>query len=146
VFSREGTKHPFLMQYSQALEKLKFNPFKGFIKGFVDMIFIHEGRYYLVDWKSNYLGHRPRHYDKEALNAAMVEHHYVLQYHLYVMALRKYLRLTGMDFRYGDHFGGVLYLFIRGMDPEEEYGIFFDRPSEEILSSLESVLTTDGIS
>ncbi|MBI5584654.1 MAG: exodeoxyribonuclease V subunit beta [Deltaproteobacteria bacterium] len=121
-----------------ALEELTFAPLEGFMKGFIDLVFRYEGRFYLADWKSNYLGAAPENYGAEPLARAMAEHHYTLQYLLYVLALNQYLnnRVPGYD--YERHFGGVFYIFLRGVDPVlgPAYGIFRDRPSREAIETL----------
>jgi exodeoxyribonuclease V beta subunit len=122
----------------EQMGRLNFAPVKGFIRGFMDLVFEHQGRFYLADWKSNYLGDCVEDYHQEAVLNAMNGHFYFLQYHLYAMALHQYLklRLTGYD--YEKQFGGVYYLFVRGMDPEKgrEYGVFYDRPKRELVEEL----------
>jgi exodeoxyribonuclease V beta subunit len=117
---------------------LRFRPVEGFMKGYIDLVFRHDGRFYLVDWKSNHLGNRPEDYDAGALAAVMSEDLYVLQYHLYAVALHEYLkgRMAGYD--YDRHFGGVFYVFLRGVEPagRPEAGIFRDRPRRELIEAL----------
>ena len=108
------------------------------MKGYIDLVFRHAGRFYLVDWKSNHLGNRLEDYDAQALAAAMGEDLYVLQYHLYAVALHETLkgRMAGYD--YDRHFGGVFYVFLRGVDPAggAGSGIFRDRPARELIEAL----------
>lgn len=109
----------------------------GYITGFIDLIFQHNGRYYLLDWKTNTL---PA-YSQDALEQAMQKNQYRLQYHLYLLALDAYLRQQlGRTYDYDEHFGGVFYLFIRGMAPDSLNGIFCDRPSTEQLATLYQLL------
>ena len=112
------------------------------MKGYIDMIFEHQGRFYLVDWKSNYLGPTIDSYDQAALQAAMQQHFYVLQYHFYVLALSQYLRLRNPGFRYASDFGGVFYLFVRGIDCQQgpEYGVYFDLPKPSLINALGKTL------
>jgi exodeoxyribonuclease V beta subunit len=73
----------------------------------------------------------------------MTAAHYDLQYHLYAVALHRHLALRmGEAYRYGDHFGGVFYLFLRGMDPGSgpASGVFFDRPEPERIQELSRYL------
>jgi exodeoxyribonuclease V beta subunit len=100
--------------YTAQLEKLTFAPTAGFIKGFIDLIFEHDGKFYLVDWKSNYLGPTFESYTDDSLVKAMHGHHYTVQYHLYTLALYQYLRQHKPDFNYSADFGGVFYIFLRG--------------------------------
>jgi exodeoxyribonuclease V beta subunit len=109
--------------------RLHFNPFRGFMSGVIDLVFRFNGRFYLLDWKTNYLGPRAEDYGREKLPAAMAAHLYDLQYHLYVLALDQYLRLKVRGYRYQENFGGVFYLFVRGLGSGmgSEYGVFHDR-------------------
>ncbi len=141
MFARHATA-PLPADYAQRLRALGFAPLAGFLKGFIDLVFAHAGRWYLVDYKSNLLGARADDYRSEKLIEAMTAHHYFLQYHLYVVALHRYLtrRLPGYD--YDQHFGGVYYLFARGMAPgyARGNGIFSDRPSCPLIEGLSAVL------
>lgn len=88
---------------------------EGMLTGFIDLIFCHQEVYYLLDWKSNWLGPASHHYEETALQKAMEEHAYYLQEEIYRLALRKYLKLV--DKRpFEDAFGGSYYLFLRGVD------------------------------
>ncbi|MCX5856581.1 MAG: exodeoxyribonuclease V subunit beta [Deltaproteobacteria bacterium] len=124
------------------LERLNFNPVRGFMHGFIDLVFQHEGRFYLVDWKSNLLGPGIADYAPTSLRKAMTEHFYVLQSRLYAVALHQYLTLRLPDYQYENHFGGIYYLFIRGMDPAcgPAYGVYGDRPAATLINTLSSVL------
>ncbi len=116
---------------------LHFDLEGGFLQGFIDLVFHFESRFYLVDWKSNYLGPRPENYTAGRLREAMVEHHYALQYHLYTVALHRWLSLRLPDYRYADHFGGVCYVFLRGIDPDRpQLGVYRDRPAEARIHRL----------
>jgi exodeoxyribonuclease V beta subunit len=110
----------------------------GHLKGFMDAVFYFGGKFYLVDWKSNFLGRKPDDYSQEAINGVMRDEHYLLQYHLYCAALHRHLLLRQPGYVYGTHFGGVYYLFLRGIngDIASRNGIFFDRPDEEKIAKL----------
>jgi exodeoxyribonuclease V beta subunit len=128
--------------YPDRVERLDFKPLQGFLAGFVDLIFEHGKKWYVVDYKSNHLGDVFSDYSQARLQEAMAEHHYYLQYHLYTVALHRYLswRLPGYD--YQRHFGGVYYLFLRGMHPDAgwERGVFRDRPSRALVGALDRLL------
>lgn len=126
---------------SRGNKPLSFATVQGMLKGFIDLVFEWQGRWYLLDYKSNHLGMSPADYSRPALEQAMVEHRYDLQYQLYSLALHRLLalRLPGYDF--DQHFGGVFYLFLRGM-PQE--GIFHTRPSRELVLGLER-LFSEGV-
>ena len=145
VFERYA-RAPVPAGYAAALQRLSFAPLEGFLRGFIDLVFEQDGRYYVVDYKSNHLGPAPADYGESALTEAMAHHHYFLQYHLYVVAVHRYLatRIAGYD--YDAHFGGVFYLFVRGMAPErgENAGVFADRPSRALVLALSALFTDPG--
>ncbi len=126
-----------------ALGALRFTPVEGFLRGFVDLFFRHEGRYYIADWKSNWLGERPSDYDAPGVEAAMRAHHYALQAHLYVLAADRFLsaRLPGYD--YERDFGGVFYVFLRGVERgNPERGICRMRPPLALVEKLRRLSQT----
>lgn len=123
---------------SRGNKPLSFATVQGMLKGFIDLVFEWQGRWYLLDYKSNHLGMSPADYSRSALEQAMVEHRYDLQYQLYSLALHRLLalRLPGYDFE--QHFGGVFYLFLRGMP---QGGIFHTRPSRELVQGLDRLFS-----
>jgi len=130
----------FGTKFSEKLTTLNFAPFKGFMKGFIDLVFEHAGKFYIVDWKSNFLGYSPEDYSEENLQTAMLDNFYILQYHLYAVALDQYLKLRLPDYSYEKHFGGVFYFFLRGVAPDSSNGIFQNRPSKKLLEDLNNTL------
>ncbi|MCW3462594.1 exodeoxyribonuclease V subunit beta [Chitinophaga nivalis] len=114
---------------------------EGIMNGKVDLFFEHGGRYYILDWKSNYLGSQVEDYAPENLAAAMNEHNYHLQYLIYTVAVKKYLESRIPGFDYNTQFGGVVYLFVRGVRNNSSHGIFTAIPSTEKISFLEQLLT-----
>ena len=129
-------------------ERLQLEPLEGFMKGFIDLVFRFEDRFYLADWKSNFLGDRIEDYGQEALKKVMAQSFYQLQYHLYVVALHKYLAARLPGYRYESHFGGVYYIFLRGVNSEKggEYGIYRHRPSAAVIEALSKNLIGTGAS
>ncbi|HBQ8568177.1 TPA: exodeoxyribonuclease V subunit beta [Klebsiella pneumoniae] len=119
---------------------LDFRQVHGMLKGFIDLVFRHEGRYYLLDYKSNWLGEDREAYTRPAMEQAMRAHRYDLQYQLYSLALHRYLRHRLADYDYDRHFGGVIYLFLRGMDGQEGgQGIFTTRPVRPLIDGLDQL-------
>lgn len=130
------------------LERLQFNPLQGYLKGFIDLLFCFEGRFYLLDWKSNHLGNKQQDYGPNELLKVMDEGYYFIQYHLYALALHQYLAFRVPEYRYEDHFGGVYYCFLRGMDPDgrPSGGVFHDRPPLALLEMMkESMIRPPGV-
>ncbi|SCA63607.1 hypothetical protein SCG7086_AX_00080 [Chlamydiales bacterium SCGC AG-110-P3] len=108
----------------------------GFLKGFIDLIFEHNGRYYIVDWKTNRLGIDSDAYSKERLNEAMEAHHYTLQAKVYTRALRRYLSV--IDQRpFEEVFGGAYYLFLRGLGDGQGIAYISPERALEPLHELE---------
>jgi exodeoxyribonuclease V beta subunit len=115
----------------------------GFLKGFVDLVFEHEERFYVLDYKSNHLGPLMRDYAPPQLAAAMAEAMYDLQALLYAVALHLVLQKRLPDYDYDRHCGGGLYLFLRGMQPEVPgSGVFAWRPTREMVERVASCLAT----
>ncbi len=114
---------------------------RGYLRGFVDLLFVHGDRYYLVDYKSNDLGPLEA-YGAKGLAAAMGAGGYHLQYLLYTLAVQRFLRSRLPDYDYERHFGGVYYLFLRGMSPQYRpgWGIYATRPSAALLAELEQMM------
>jgi exodeoxyribonuclease V beta subunit len=141
AFVDEG-KFEIAPNYPAKLGKLTFAPTAGFMKGFIDLVFQHEGKFYLVDWKSNYLGSTFGSYADEALIKTMEDNLYILQYHLYTLALYQYLRRRKPDFNYETDFGGVYYIFIRGTGGPQGLpnGIFRDYPAQSLINRLGQAL------
>ena len=112
----------------------------GILNGKVDLFFEKDGRYYILDWKSNHLGNRAEDYHDDAMATAMEDNNYHLQYYLYCLALYRYLQTRISDFDYETQFGGVYYLFVRGMRKESTTGIYFHKPLLEDLLILEEAM------
>jgi exodeoxyribonuclease V beta subunit len=123
------------------VERLSFSPVQGFLKGYVDCVFEHAGRYYLVDWKSNHLGNLWTDYEASRLDAVMIESFYFLQAHLYALALDLLLRQRVENYDYTRHFGGVYYIFLRGIRGDRSStGIHYMMPPPELLGDLKEAL------
>ncbi|MEF1245188.1 PD-(D/E)XK nuclease family protein, partial [Vibrio campbellii] len=119
---------------------LGFQTVQGMLKGFIDLVFEHQGKYYVLDWKSNHLGDDVFHYHGDALKSAMADHRYDLQYQIYALALHRFLRSRLPNYDYEQHFGGVYYLFLRGMDGQSDHGIFSAKPTFEFLQEMDHLI------
>jgi exodeoxyribonuclease V beta subunit len=116
----------------------------GFLKGFIDLIFRFRGKYYILDYKTNYLGDSQSDYQREGLEQEILEASYDLQYHIYTIALHRFLEKNLPGYSYDKHFGGSFYLFLRGMNEQGREGIFFDRPDFSIIDELNHYISTGG--
>jgi exodeoxyribonuclease V beta subunit len=118
--------------------RLRANQLNGLLKGFIDLVFEHHGRYYVLDWKSNWLGPDDSAYTAQAMTRAVLEHRYDLQYLLYLLALHRLLRTRLPDYDYERHLGGAIYVFLRGSQAPSQ-GLFTDRPSRALIEALDQL-------
>ncbi|MBU1429403.1 PD-(D/E)XK nuclease family protein [Myxococcota bacterium] len=109
-------------QYADRLAALDFPPYHGFLKGSIDLVFVHEGRWYIADYKTNHLGERVADYHPSRLQVDMGRAHYILQAHLYLVALHRHLSLRLPGYDPHQHLGGSVYFFLRGMSPRYPLG------------------------
>ncbi len=111
---------------------------EGLMTGRIDLVYLHADRAYIVDYKSNRLAD----YSAAGLARAVRESEYDLQYLIYTLALHRWLRFRRADYDYDAHFGGVRYLFCRGLEPsrDEASGVFVARPSGELIEALDALL------
>ena len=134
VFNRALKTHHHLPS-----EPLQFEQIQGMVRGSIDLVFRHNGKYYIVDYKSNFLGSSLADYNENALKKEMLHSHYDWQYLIYTLALHRYLQSVVPHYDYARDFGGVFYLFLRGMNGEPQSGVFYDRPSVELITELDGV-------
>jgi exodeoxyribonuclease V beta subunit len=128
-------------EFPPTIGRLQFSPANGFIKGFIDLVVEQAGKFYVIDWKSNCLGPDTASYAPENIVAEIARHFYTLQLSIYTVALHRYLRQRLRDYRYEEHFGGVFYIFLRGIDPADpRSGIFQTRPSAAFIEELDRIL------
>ena len=128
------------------LEPLTAKSFAGLITGVIDLVFVHQGKYYLADYKSNHLGSSLQDYRPDRLKQAMVDRRYDLQSLIYTIALHRYLGRRIPDYRYEQHFGGCFYLFLRAMRPQSgpDRGVYFERFAVETIETLETTVFHNG--
>ena len=119
---------------------------RGYLQGFIDLVYVRDGRWTLVDYKTNRLG-TVGEYASTALGAQMIDTLYGLQYHLYAVALHRYLKHTLANYTPSKHFGGAKYLFVRGMAPElgSTFGVFADPMNPALLDALDHALQGDQV-
>lgn len=130
-----------LLAFSEVVQPIQERKLKGYLTGFIDLVCRHNGQYFVIDYKSNYLGDTLAHYSWDFLVSAMRDHNYGLQYWIYTLVLHRFLSNSVKDYSYERDFGGVLYLFARGMTPElPGNGVYADRPQLSVLNALHESL------
>lgn len=112
----------------------------GMLKGFIDLVFEHEGRFHVLDYKSNWLGASDEAYRGETMQAAVLAHRYELQYLFYLLALHRLLKVRLPDYDYDRHVGGALYLFLRGSGAPSR-GVFAARPPRAVIEALDAAFS-----
>ncbi|MCO5248727.1 MAG: UvrD-helicase domain-containing protein [Chitinophagales bacterium] len=114
---------------------------EGMMNGFVDLFFEYNNQYYILDWKSNYLGANIEDYNSGKLYQVMTDNNYHLQYLIYTHAIHKYLtQKLGNQYDYERNFGGVIYIFLRGARAGEDSGIFYTKPKFRQIETMEGIL------
>ncbi len=166
ALAQRGPNATVPSEWVDQVAQLGFAPLAGMMTGSIDLVFRVRatsgdvGRWFVVDYKSNRLdphhtGRAPiEHFHFAGMQYEMAHHHYFLQYHLYALALHRLLRMRlGTRYRYADHFGGVMYLFFRGMRgdhptdptrPGARPGVFADRPPEHVIQALDDLFDGRG--
>lgn len=123
-------------RYLQNLNLLQNS--KGILEGKIDLIFQWQNKYYLLDYKLDYLGNKPNAYQHKMISLYMMQSKYYLQCHFYSIALHRYLKLRISDYNYDNHFGGIFYLFIQKISNTE--GVFSFKPPYELIEHLDKIL------
>lgn len=124
------------------VRRLTFQPVAGYLEGYIDLVFEHDGRWYIVDWKTNWLGTDASFYSREHLAQEIARSRYDLQYTLYTVALHRHLqRSLGPRYDPTKHLGGVYYLFLRGLTPGDPArpGIWHVPPDVALIEALDAL-------
>jgi exodeoxyribonuclease V beta subunit len=125
------TQSVFNNEQRPALEKNQLN---GFLKGFIDLVFCHENKYYILDYKFNHLGNSAEDYNEIKIREAMLKHRYDLQFSLYLLALHRLLKIRlGDSYDYDTHIGGAIYVFLRANAK------ISNKPSREFIEQLDTL-------
>ena len=117
---------------------------EGFMTGIIDLVFRRDGKYYLLDYKSNFLGANDISYNAESLSHSMTRHDYHLQYLIYTVALHRMLKRDLASYSYEENFGGVYYFFLRGVDFEKTNGVFFTRPDQALIEKIDEYMSVNN--
>ncbi len=120
----------------QERPRLAAQTVRGMLRGFIDLVFEHDGRFWVADYKSNHLGDGLADYGPDALAGEILRHRYDLQYVLYTLALHRLLKTRLAHYDYDTHFGGVRYLFLRALP--DGGGVYAARPARELIEGLEA--------
>ncbi len=118
---------------------------RGMLRGFMDLVIHHQGRYWVLDYKSNALGSGDADYHGAALAQAMASHRYDVQACLYLLALHRLLKM-----RLGEHYdparqlGGAVFYFVRGAANENTRGCYHLQPDTALLERLDGLLPAGG--
>ena len=125
-------------ELARQLPPLRLPQLSGYVRGFIDCIAKAKGKFYVIDYKSNFLGYLPQDYRQTRLAKTIGQYRYDLQYLLYTLAVHRYLRARlGENYDYDRDFGGVAYLFLRGMNGEPTSGVYFDKPSKVLIDGMD---------
>lgn len=133
-------KLEMLSEEGQEIHIANAGRMEGVMNGKIDLFFECQGKFFVLDWKSNFLGDSVADYSREAVTLAMNENNYHLQYLIYTLAVSRYLSSRLPSFDYERDFGGVIYLFVRGVRKGTTHGIFTCRPSLMKIKYLEQLL------
>jgi exodeoxyribonuclease V beta subunit len=117
----------------------------GIFKGYIDLTFEYDGKYYVLDYKSNYLGETDDAYTSENIEAAILHHRYDLQFVIYLVALHRLLKHRILDYDYDTHVGGCVYYFLRGLNSETQ-GVFTTKPPRVLIEQVDALFKGQALS
>jgi exodeoxyribonuclease V beta subunit len=139
------SKHRNMHSESTQQSKVRlpaYNQLKGMMHGFIDLIFEHDNKYYICDYKSSHLGNDFSDYSHQAMKDNIEKNHYDLQYLIYSLALHRYLSYSLENYDVNTHFGGAYYLYLRGMTDDEQHkncGVYYRKINVEELDELDQL-------
>ena len=117
---------------------LKAQQLNGLLTGFIDIVFEHQGRYFVLDYKSNKLPD----YSQDSIINSMLSHRYEVQYTLYILALHRLLKSRLQNYNYDQHMGGAIYLYLRGIDQAGQ-GVYVNKPPYELIRQLDEAFQSN---
>ncbi|ASP39322.1 exodeoxyribonuclease V subunit beta [Bacterioplanes sanyensis] len=118
--------------------QIKAGQLNGMVKGFIDLVFEHQQRFYVLDYKSNVLGEQDLDYNLVNMANMILNKRYDLQFVLYVLALHRLLKVRLPDYDYQRHMGGAVYFFLRGVQAPG-HGVFAHKPEQSLIESLDQL-------
>lgn len=111
-----------------------------YLVGSIDLVYQFNGKYYVSDYKSNYLGNSYADYSQDEMQKSMIQNSYYLQALIYVVALHRYLKNRLSNYDMDQHLGGCTYLFLRGMKQGSNSGVFEWIPSKDLILGMDELL------
>ena len=124
-----------------------YQQLKGMMHGFIDLIFHADGKYYVCDYKSSHLGDQYSDYNDSAMRHNIEKSHYDLQYLIYALALHRHLKYALADYDPKQHFGGIYYLYLRGMSNQAEHhgcGVYYRQITLAELAQLDDIFAGES--
>ncbi|WP_432220911.1 3'-5' exonuclease [Flavobacterium sp. TMP13] len=134
-----------LQDEERQIETKRNGEVQGMMLGFIDLFFEHKGKYYILDWKSNFLGDTLAHYDEVNVLKAMNESNYHLQYLIYAVAVNKFLTSKIPNFDFESQFGGVIYLFLRGVRENQSSGVYFQKVTLDEVERMGNIFNSEFV-
>jgi exodeoxyribonuclease V beta subunit len=133
-FSRHAA--PAHQPYAERLRTLSDWGVRGLLQGFIDRLVRHGDTWGVIDWKTNLVGRSPKDYEEESLLTYAMDSHYILQCHLYLVALRRHLRTVG---RPSDQANQAWLIFLRGIAANSSRGVLHIQPPERMMNALDAL-------
>jgi len=134
--------------FQEASKQLDYRSIQGFLTGSIDLVFQDdEGRFHVLDWKSNYLGSQFNDYSPDSIERSMAASHYYLQALIYLVALHRYLKSRVADYNINQHLGSAWYVYVRGInasqaDGEPPTGIYHYPPALALIEAIDQLFDT----
>ena len=117
----------------------------GLLMGFADLVFEHQGKYWVLDYKSNFIGPDDASYHKDALMLAMTSHRYDVQGAVYMLALHRLLKSRlGVNYDPDTQLGGAIFFFLRGLEHPETHGCYHMAPSGRMMDELDRLFSAQS--
>ncbi|ABJ90744.1 exodeoxyribonuclease V subunit beta [Buchnera aphidicola] len=125
---------------SKKCSNIFYKNFFGILNGSIDLIFLWKKKYYIIEYKSNWLGPDSSYYNSKNIKKEIIKYRYDIQYQIYSLVLHCYLKKKLKNYNYNTHFGGIFYLFLRAFDNKNNTGTYFIKPSYLLIKNLENLI------
>jgi len=140
---RTSIRRSLNVESSTSLVRLPtYQSLKGMMHGFIDLVFEHQGKYFVCDYKSTHLGDQFEHYHQESLLNNIENNYYDLQYLIYCLALHRHLKNALANYDPNVHFGGIYYFYLRGMTDDKKHqgsGVYYRKITSQELNHLDQI-------